>query len=236
MPTPEEPTVARIHELARDGLSKLGRHGEMGAMGVPRKDLPDWDDIQILAAQMARKPLLDDHPVATEGVIGPRADKPLTPSIPLFVFDRSDDALSEEAKTALSRGAELAGTGINSGEGGFQPKEQAENSRDFYELASAKFGWDIAHVEKVQAFHFRGGQGAKTGTGGHLPGEKVQGQIAVMRGLEPSIAAISPRPSPICTRAPLSAGWPIRSVNGRAAFPSGSHCRPTISKMTSTSP
>ncbi|MEM6466425.1 MAG: CDGSH iron-sulfur domain-containing protein, partial [Pseudomonadota bacterium] len=36
--TPEEPTVARIHELARDGLSKLGHHGEMGAMGVPRKD------------------------------------------------------------------------------------------------------------------------------------------------------------------------------------------------------
>lgn len=40
VPTPEEPTVARIHELARDGLSKLGHHGEMGSMGVPRKDLP----------------------------------------------------------------------------------------------------------------------------------------------------------------------------------------------------
>ena len=51
--TPEEPTVARIHELARDGLSKLGHHGEMGAMGVPRKDLPHWDDIQILAAQLS---------------------------------------------------------------------------------------------------------------------------------------------------------------------------------------
>jgi len=42
VPTAEEPTVARIHELARDGLSKLGHHGEMGAMGVPRKDLPHW--------------------------------------------------------------------------------------------------------------------------------------------------------------------------------------------------
>lgn len=38
--TPEEPTVARIHALATDGLSKLGHHGEMGSMGVPRKDLP----------------------------------------------------------------------------------------------------------------------------------------------------------------------------------------------------
>ncbi len=195
-PTPEEPTVARIHELARDGLSKLGHHGEMGSMGVPRKDLPHWDDIQILPAQMARKPLLDDVEVKTDVVIGGRARKPLKLDIPLFVSDMSYGALSEEAKTALSRGAELAGTGICSGEGGMLPEEQAENSRYFYELASAKFGWDIAHVEKVQAFHFKGGQGAKTGTGGHLPGEKVQGKIAQVRGLEEGQAAISPATFP----------------------------------------
>ncbi|MGH1414433.1 MAG: glutamate synthase-related protein [Pelagimonas sp.] len=195
-PTPEEPTVARIHELARDGLSKLGHHGEMGAMGVPRKDLPHWDDIQILAAQMARKPLLDTHPVSTDVVIGPRAAKPLTLSIPLFVSDMSYGALSEEAKTALARGADLAGTGICSGEGGMLPEEQAENTRYFYELASARFGWDIALVDKVQAFHFKGGQGAKTGTGGHLPGDKVQGKIAAVRGLEPGNAAISPSTFP----------------------------------------
>ena len=191
-PTPEEPTVVRIHELARDGLSKLGHHGEMGSMGVPRKDLPHWDDIQILPAQMAQKPLLDDHPVATDVVIGPRAKKPLSLNIPLFVSDMSYGALSEEAKTALSRGAELAGTGICSGEGGMLNEEQAENSRYFYELASARFGWKLELVERVQAFHFKGGQGAKTGTGGHLPGDKVQGKIAEVRGLEPGQSAISP--------------------------------------------
>ncbi|MCG7492157.1 glutamate synthase-related protein [Thalassobius sp. Cn5-15] len=191
-PTPEEPTVARIHALARDGLSKLGHHGEMGSMGIPRKDLPHWDDIQILPAQMARKPLLDDVPVATEVVIGPRAAKPLVLDIPLFVSDMSYGALSEEAKTALARGAEAAGTGICSGEGGMLPEEQAANSRYFYELASAQFGWSLDHVAKVQAFHFKGGQGAKTGTGGHLPGEKVQGKIAEVRGLAQGQDAISP--------------------------------------------
>ena len=191
-PTPEEPTVARIHALAKDGLSKLVHHGEMGSMGVPRKDLPHWDDIQVLPAQMARKPLLDDVPVATSVTIGPRATKPLRLDIPLFVSDMSYGALSEEAKTALSRGAQMAGTGICSGEGGMLPKEQAENSRYFYELASARFGWDLDLVARVQAFHFKGGQGAKTGTGGHLPGEKVQGKIAQVRGLEPGQDAISP--------------------------------------------
>ena len=190
--TPEEPTVARIHELARDGLSKLGHHGEMGSMGVPRKDLPHWDDIQILPAQMARKPLLDNVPVRTSVTIGPRAEKPLKLDIPLFVSDMSYGALSEEAKIALARGAQLAGTGICSGEGGMLPEEQAENARYFYELASAKFGWKPELVEPVQAFHFKGGQGAKTGTGGHLPGEKVQDKIAEVRGLEPGQSAISP--------------------------------------------
>lgn len=195
-PTPEEPTVARIHALAKDGLSKLGHHGEMGAMGVPRKDLPHWDDIQVLPAQMARKPLLDDRAVSTTVTIGPRAAKPLQLDIPLFVSDMSFGALSEEAKTALARGAELAGTGICSGEGGMLAEEQAENSRYFYELASAQFGWKPELVEKVQAFHFKGGQGAKTGTGGHLPGDKVQGKIAEVRGLAPGEAAISPSTFP----------------------------------------
>ena len=195
-PTPEEPTVARIHELARDGLSKLGHHGEMGSMGVPRKDLPHWDDIQILPAQMAQKPLLDDHAVSTGVTIGPKAKRPLELRIPLFVSDMSYGALSEEAKTALARGAELAGTGICSGEGGMLEEEQAENSRYFYELASAKFGWNLDLVERVQAFHFKGGQGAKTGTGGHLPGNKVLGKIAEVRGLKPGQSAISPSTFP----------------------------------------
>lgn len=191
-PTPEEPTVARIHALARDGLSKVGHHGELGAMGVPRKDLPLWDDIQILAAQFARKPLLDDAVVGTDLIIGPRAKKPLKLEIPLFVSDMSFGALSQEAKVALAKGAELAGTGICSGEGGSLREEREANSRYFYELASAKFGWDIKLVEDVQAFHFKGGQGAKTGTGGHLPGAKVTEKIAETRGLAPGQDAISP--------------------------------------------
>jgi len=195
-PTPEEPTVARIHQLAREGLSKLGHHGEMGAMGVPRNDLPLWDDIQILPAQLARKPLMDDAVVDSVVTIGPRAAKPLTLSIPLFVSDMSFGALSEEAKIALARGAEMAGTGICSGEGGMLPEEKAENSRYFYELASAKFGWRPSLVENVQAFHFKGGQGAKTGTGGHLPGNKVQGKIADVRGLEAGQSAVSPATFP----------------------------------------
>lgn len=190
--TPEEPTVELIHQLAREGLSKAGHHGPMTAMGVPRVDLPHWDDIQIMAAQLHRQPLMDDALVNTELIIGPESQKPLRLEMPLFVSDMSFGALSEEAKVALARGAEMVGTGICSGEGGMLPEEQQANSRYFYELASAKFGYHEGLLQKVQAFHFKGGQGAKTGTGGHLPGAKNTGKIASVRCIEEGTEAVSP--------------------------------------------
>ncbi len=190
--TKEEPTVEFIHQLAREGLSVMGHHGPMGAMGVPRDRLPHWDDIQVMVAQLHKKPLMEDMDIASELVIGPNAKKPLVLEIPLFVSDMSYGALSEEAKVALAKGAELAGTGICSGEGGMLPEEQEANRRYFYELASAKFGYNETLLEKVQAFHFKGGQGAKTGTGGHLPAAKNIGKISEVRGIPEGEPAISP--------------------------------------------
>jgi glutamate synthase domain-containing protein 2 len=189
---PEEPHFQYIQHLAEHGLSKVGHHGRVAAMGVPRDELPKWDDIQILTAQLHKVPLLDDADVGTRVVIGPRAARPLELDIPLFVSDMSFGALSEEAKIALAKGAELAGTGICSGEGGMLPDEQESNSRYFYELASARFGYSMDKVKNCQAFHFKCGQGAKTGTGGHLPGDKVRGKIAEVRGLSEGEPAISP--------------------------------------------
>ena len=190
--TIDEPEVKLIHELAAHGLDRVGHHGPMAAMGVERGRLPHWDHLQIMTAQLARLPLLDDEEVDTELVIGPGAAKPLRLHIPLFVSDMSFGALSEEAKVALARGADLSGTAICSGEGGMLPEEQQANGRYMYELASARFGFSWEGVAQVQAFHFKGGQAAKTGTGGHLPGHKVTAKIAAVRGLAVGEAAISP--------------------------------------------
>ena len=189
---PEEPHTGYIQQLARNGLSQVGHHGAVSSMGVPLTELPRWDDLQLLTAQLAKRPLEDGADVGTELVIGPKATKPLVLKIPILVSDMSFGALSEEAKVAMARGAELAGTGICSGEGGMLEDERAENSRYLYELASAKFGWSLDKVKGVQAFHFKAGQGAKTGTGGHLPGTKVKGRIAEVRGLSEGTPAISP--------------------------------------------
>jgi glutamate synthase domain-containing protein 2 len=79
-------------------------------------------------------------------------------------------------------------------------EEQEDNSRYFYELASGRFGFDWDKLKRVQAFHFKGGQAAKTGTGGHLPGAKVTPRIAEVRGLAPGEDAISPARFPDWTK------------------------------------
>ncbi len=190
--SPEEPYASYIQQLARTGLRQGGHHGTVSAMGVPLTELPRWDDLQLLTAQLARRPLEDDAKVGTELVIGPKARKPLVLKMPILISDMSFGALSAEAKVAMARGAEFAGTGICSGEGGMLDEEHSENTRYLYELASAKFGWSLDKVKGIQAFHFKVGQGAKTGTGGHLPGEKVKGRIAAVRGLNEGEPAISP--------------------------------------------
>jgi glutamate synthase domain-containing protein 2 len=194
--TPVEPYTKYIRTLARDGPSRAGPDGPVSAMGVPLTELPRWADIQIVTAQLARRPLLEDEDVGTDLVIGPNAARPLQLDIPLFVSDMSFGALSEEAKVALAMGADLAGTGICSGEGGMLPPEEEANRRYFYELASGRFGWSLDKVKLVQAFHFKAGQGAKTGTGGHLPGPKVTERIAEIRHLSPGEPAISPATFP----------------------------------------
>ncbi len=195
-PEDTEPYTGYIKELAKNGLNNIGHHGFSASMGVDRNSLPKWNDIQFLPAQLATRPLLDHEEVNTKVVIGPKAKKPLELDIPLFVSDMSFGALSREAKIALSKGAEMAGTGICSGEGGMLPEEQSSNSKYFYELASAQFGFSWDKLDKVQAFHFKGGQGAKTGTGGHLPGSKVSAEIARVRGLKQGETAISPAANP----------------------------------------
>lgn len=73
--------------------------------------------------------------------------------------------------------------------------EQAENSRYLFELGPAGFGYSEGVLDKIQAFHFKAGQAAKTGVGGVLPRSKVSDEIAHVRGIEAGQDAHSPAAS-----------------------------------------
>jgi len=187
---PEASTLERIHHMATaaDGTP----FEEVVSMGVPRARLPNWDDIQILAAQAAHRPLPESAPVNSRLVIGPGARRPLVLEMPIMVSDMSFGALSREARLALARGAEKAGTAVGSGEGGVLEEELELCSRYMLEVGPAFHGYDESLLPRVGAFHFKMGQAAKAGAGGRLPAEKVTAEIARFRGLTPGAAARSP--------------------------------------------
>ncbi len=190
--TQEEPYVKLIQSLSKQDLLVKWWHWESVSMWVRDEKLPKWEDIQIVTAQLAIKPLLDEDSVDTTTIIWKSAKKPLVLKVPLFISDMSFGALSREAKISLSKWAQMAGTWICSWEGWVLPEEQAENSYYFYEYASGKFWFSWEKVQKSQAFHFKFWQWAKTWTGGHLPWDKVTEEIAKVRGLKVWETAVSP--------------------------------------------
>ena len=73
-------------------------------MGVPRAELPTWDDLQVLTAQLHRFPRLDDEPVDTAVTIGPAAREPLRLRHPGL-------RVRHELRRAVGGGEDRAGPG-----------------------------------------------------------------------------------------------------------------------------
>ena len=90
------------------------------------KKIPHWDDLTFLPGTLTRFVIEGYREKCdTKTVIGPRAKVPLELDIPVYVTGMSFGALSYEAKTALARGATMAGSATCSGEGGNDPRRTA---------------------------------------------------------------------------------------------------------------
>lgn len=192
--TDAEPLLEWVHALAEQDPETFG-FGPVAAMGVPRPRLPQWDDLLIVTAQLARRPLGSDESVDMLVTLG-SGDRRLELASPLIVTDMSYGALSKEAKIALARGVAAAGVTHATGEGGVLPEEQAANPKLLFELGPARFGFDQVDWSRVGGFHVKAGQAAKTGIGGVLPAAKVSEEIASVRGISAGEDACSPEVDP----------------------------------------
>jgi glutamate synthase domain-containing protein 2 len=101
-------------------------------------------------------------------------------------------ALSKEAKIALAMGATLAGTATNTGEGGMLPEERKYATKLIAQYASGRFGVSAHYLNNSDAVEIKIGQGAKSGMGGHLLGEKVTADVSRIRMLPEGTDALSP--------------------------------------------
>lgn len=118
--------------------------------------------LDFVSAQLTHPPLPLDAKVDLSVEIGPQAPRPVTLQLPVFISGMAyGQALSRWAKLALVRGAALAGTAINSGEGAWLPEEPVLAYRWFYQIGRGDWTHrpDLIRLADLVEIHV--GQGAE---------------------------------------------------------------------------
>ncbi len=174
--------------------SELARYRIRGFGSLRPRTWSTFDDLTFIPAGLTRIPLEGYREAcSTRTVLGTRfASRPIELEIPLMVTGMSFGALSRNAKTALSRGAKLAGTSTTTGDGGMLDVERTESRVMIYEVLPSRYGINVQHLRQADAIELTIGQGAKPGTGGLLLGSKVSGEVARLRDLPPGVDQRSP--------------------------------------------
>ncbi|MCS7060598.1 MAG: glutamate synthase large subunit [Anaerolineae bacterium] len=109
-------------------------------------------------------------------------------------------SISREAHETLAIAMNRMGAMSNSGEGGEDPARYVplpngdSRSSAVKQVASARFGVTAEYLANAKELQIKIAQGAKPGEGGHLPGHKVNVEIARTRNSTPGVSLISPPP------------------------------------------
>lgn len=177
--------MKEIHEMAVHGTSAIE------AMGT-QMNMPGWDDIYVLGAQLNPMPLDEHADVSLKTVIGKHARQPMVLDIPFYISHMSFGALSKETKIALAKGSAAAGTAMCSGEGGILPQEKEAAYKYIFEYVPNLYSVTDENLKTSDAIEIKIGQGTKPGMGGHLPGSKVTPEIAQIRNKPLGQDVISP--------------------------------------------
>lgn len=177
--------MKEIHEMAVTGTSAIE------AMGT-RMNMPCWDDVLILGAQLNPMPLDEHAEVSLKTVIGKQAKQPMVLDMPVYISHMSFGALSMEAKIAMANGSAAAGTAMCSGEGGILPQEKEAAYKYIFEYVPNLYSVTDENLKTSDAIEIKIGQGTKPGMGGHLPGGKVTPEIAKIRNKPLGADVISP--------------------------------------------
>ncbi|WP_040158444.1 FMN-binding glutamate synthase family protein [Nigerium massiliense] len=136
---------------------------------------------------------------------GPRGRRrAFRPDSVVNVSAMSFGSLSPQAIQALNRGAKLGGFMHNTGEGGLSDHHRqggdliVQVGTGYFGCRDADGNFDLGKLVEVvesapvKAVEIKLSQGAKPGLGGHLPGAKVNAEIARIRGVEEGKDVASP--------------------------------------------
>lgn len=193
---PEVEKTPAAEPVASAAVSYIQQIAATGKMVIESAgattELSPWQDVLIMAGQLAHKPLASDVAIDTEVILGKTAKQPLKLKVPLMSSHMSYGALTGETKVTLAKGASQIGAAVGSGEGGLYEPEFAAAANYIFEYVPNKYSVTDENLRRVGAIEIKIGQSAKPGIGGHLPGSKVTPEIAKMRGFPEGEDIISP--------------------------------------------
>jgi len=156
--TLDEHTNSEIRRAAATGIYDIRGAGA-------KRALPHFDDLLFLGASISRYPLEGYRErCGTEVTLGTRfATKPIHLKIPITIAGMSFGSLSGQAKEALGRGANLAGTSTTTGDGGMTVEERGHSKLLVYQYLPSRYGMNPDDLRKADAIEIVVGQGAKPG-------------------------------------------------------------------------
>ncbi len=114
--------------------------------------------------------------------------------LPIMFSGMSYGSVSLNTHKALAMAAERLGTVMNTGEGGLHRELYEYADHIVVQCASGRFGVHAEYLNRGVAVEIKIGQGAKPGIGGHLPGEKIGGEVSSTRMIPVGTDALSPAP------------------------------------------
>ncbi len=182
----------------------------LSSMGSPKEYPVYWDKILVNASQVTN-PSIDPlrEPMETKVFLGKKpegvrrdengrlitkTDPCLELSVPIMFSAMSYGSISYNAHESLARAAQELGIYYNTGEGGLHEAFYPYGKNTIVQVASGRFGVHKGYLNAGAAIEIKIGQGAKPGIGGHLPGEKIIGDVSRTRMIPEGADAISPAP------------------------------------------
>ncbi len=182
----------------------------LSSMGNPL-EYPVYFDKMLINASQVTNPSIDPlrEPMETKVFLGKKPQEvqrdaegglinnlqpQLELSVPIMFSAMSYGSISYNAHESLARAAEELGIFYNTGEGGLHEDFYKWGRSTIVQVASGRFGVHKDYLEASAAIEIKMGQGAKPGIGGHLPGEKIGGDISQVRMIPEGSDAISPAP------------------------------------------
>ena len=182
----------------------------LSSMGNTKNFPVYWDKILINASQVTnpsidplREPMetrvyLGKKPSCVErdekGNLIPNLQPQLELEVPVLFSAMSYGSLSYNAHESLARAAAQLGILYNTGEGGLHEDFYRYGKNTIVQVASGRFGVHKDYLSAGAAIEIKMGQGAKPGIGGHLPGQKIVGDVSKTRMVTEGTDAISPAP------------------------------------------